>query len=85
MNQSGDADLLASARLKNRSDETLLRRIETAKAVYWLASVIVVGVVAVTLWVANIQHTQGDLQKDVNYNRSAIQKMWQHVFGYPLP
>lgn len=65
-------DLRATAGVKSDADKSLLRKIETAKFVYWVASLLVVGIVAVTIWVEGIQNNQVDMRKEINRNRFDI-------------
>jgi hypothetical protein len=76
--QPDDNALLASARLKDRSDNTLLRKVQTAQKVYWAGSGIITIIAVVAIWITTIRH-------DVDTHDKAIRKLWEHVFGYPLP
>lgn len=71
--------LRETAGLKTQADSSLIRRIETAKFIYWGGSLIIAGVVAVTLWVAAINYRNDSLRTDVDRNRRDIEAIKPRV------
>jgi hypothetical protein len=76
-------DLRSLAGIKTSADDALFRRIAAAKFIYWAESLLLVAVVAVTLWVANNDRRVSELRKDVDANietlkavKPKVDEMW---------
>jgi hypothetical protein len=76
-----DDELLAVARLKDRTDLRMAGKIAVARLVWWICGTLGACIISVTLWVAKVQFEISDLHRD----RGAIEILWEKVFNYKLP